>query len=193
MHSLPSTSPAGARYIPCMQLVYWARVVRRLWLPFGVVMLAVTALGIGISDSIFTGLGALGLVVSAYASWPVMRLTADGLIIRNLRSVSVAWADVRSLELGVQMPFLGMASQELHRYGTNLRGRKAAAPNVGLLVQTKDNGTQAALAIRRNVLGQEIGDYAQQVLAEVTAARQAARRGGDPIAAVKALRESAAT
>jgi len=175
-----------------MQLVYRARVVGRVWLPFGVVMVAVFALGIGISDPIFTGLGALGLVVSAYAWWPVMRLTADGLIIRNMRPVLVAWADMRSVELGVQMPFLGMASQELHRYGSKSRGRKASTPNTGLLVHTKENGTHAALAIRRNVLGQEIGDYAQHVLAEVTAARQAARRGGDPIAAVQTLRATAA-
>jgi hypothetical protein len=176
-----------------MKLVYRARVVGRVWLPFGVVMLAVTALGVSINDSIFMGLGALGLLVSAYACWPVLHLTADGLVIRNLRSVSVPWADVRSLEVGVQMPFLGMASQELHRYGSNLRGRKASAPNVGLLVHTSANGTQAALAIRRNVLGQEIGDYPHNVLAEVTAARQAARRGTDPIAAAEALRAKAAS
>lgn len=176
-----------------MQLVYRARVVGRVWLPFSAAMLAVFALGIGIGDPIFIGLSALGLVVSVYAWWPVMHLTPDGLIIRNLRSVSVAWTDMRSVEVGVQMPFLGTASQALNRYGSNFRGRRASAPNIGLLVHTKEDGTQAVLAIRRNVLGQEIGDYAQHVLAEVTAARQAARRGGDPIAAVQALRESAAT
>ena len=107
--------------------------------------------------------------------------------------MSVPWAEVRSLEVGVQMPFLGMASQELHRYGSKGRRRTAPEPNTGLLVHTKGNGTQAALAIRRNVLGQEIGDFAQNVLAEVTAARQAARRGGDPVAAVQALRQKTAS
>jgi len=192
MHSLPSTSLAGARYIPCMKLVYRARVVQRVWLPFSVAMIAVTAVGIGLPDSIFLALGLLGLVVSAYAWWPVMQLTEDGLIIRNVRSVSVPWAQLQSVEVGVQLPFLGMVSQELHRYGSNLRGLKASAPNVGLLVHTKADGTRAALAIRRNVLGQELGDFAQQVLAEVTAARQAARRGADPVAAVQALRAKAA-
>src|SRR5437763_5238282 len=131
MHSLPSTSSAGPRYIPCMKLVYRARVVQRVWLPFSVVMIAVTAVGIGLPDSIFLALGLLGVVVSVYAWWPVMRLTEDGLIIRNVRSVSVPWAQLQSVEVGVQLPFLGMVSQELHRYGSNLRGRKASAPNVG--------------------------------------------------------------
>ena len=164
----------------------WVSLV--LWTPFGALLAVGGAAGATGGDPPAAILGALGVFIAASTWWPVLVLTSDGLTVRNLRTWRVEWADVATVNVGSQLSHLGRFWHHVHRVARGPSPRLAAQAYPGVLVHTRSAGTIAVYAIRQSVLDKTESGRAYRVVAELTAARRAAHRGDDPVAAVRALR-----
>lgn len=159
-----------------------------LWTPIGALLAVGGAAGATGGDPPAAIIAALGVFIVALTWWPVLVLTSVGLTVRNLRSWRVEWADVATVNVGSQLSHLGKLWRHLHRVVRGSSPRLAAQAFPGVLVHTRSAGTIAVYAIRRSVLDKTESGRAYRVVAELTAARHAAHRGDDPVAAVRALR-----
>jgi hypothetical protein len=159
-----------------------------LWTPFGAVLAVGGAAGATGGDPPAAILAALGVFIVALTWWPVLVLSSDGLAIRNLRTSRVEWADVARVDVGSQLLHLGRFWRHVHRFARGSSPRLDAQAYPGLLVHTRSDGTIAVYAIRQSVLDKTEKGRAYRVAEELTAARRAAHRGDDPVAAVHALR-----
>lgn len=94
------------------------RSVRRVFglTAFGLLM-SLGALGGAHEDpAAAVAFGPLGLFALGYAWWPRIVVTDDSVTVRNLRSVSFPWTQVRRITVADQWPHLGKNWNRLHRW-----------------------------------------------------------------------------
>jgi hypothetical protein len=171
-----------------LKIRYRSWVALVLWTPFGALLAVGGTAGATGGDPSAAIFAAIGVFVVAFTWWPVLVLSSDGLAVRNLRTRRMAWADVARVDVGSQLSHLGRFWRHVHLVARGSSPRLAAQAYPGLLVHTRSAGTIAVCAIRQSVLDKSESGRAYRVVAELTAARRAAHRGDDPVAAVRALR-----
>ena len=171
-----------------MKIRYRSWVALLLWTPFGALLAVGGMAGATSGDPPAAILAACGAFIVALTWWPVLVLTSEGLTVRNLTRSRVEWADVATVNVGSQLAHLGSFWRHIHRLVRGSSPRLDAQAYPGLLIHTRSAGTIAVCAIRRSVLDNTQSGRAYRVANELTAARRAAHRGDNPIAAVHALR-----
>jgi hypothetical protein len=130
----------------------------------------------------------LGLVVVAFAWWPRLVVTGDGVVIRNLTSTRLAWRDVAAIRVKPQLPYLGPGWRRIDAFSRASRGPGLGAQEYpGLVINTHSQGPIVFVALQRSVIFTRPG-IAERVAAELIAARQAAAKHRDPVEAVRMLR-----
>ena len=171
-----------------MKIRYRSWVALLLWTPFGALLAVGGTAGAASGDPAASILAACGVFIVAFTWWPVLVLTSDGLMVRNLKTSRVEWADVATVDVGSQLAQMGRFWRHVHRVTRGSSPRVAAQAYPGLLIHTRSAGTIAVSAIRQSVLDHTQSGRAYRVANELTVARRAAHRGDNPLAAVHALR-----
>ncbi|MCW2856167.1 MAG: hypothetical protein JWR52_1782 [Marmoricola sp.] len=82
-----------------------------------------------------------GLFAIAYAWWPRLRMTDEGIEIRNLHSRQVPWRDVVRIKVADQLPHLPKGWRTLHRW--TWRSTTNDVGYLGVCVQTRVQGIPA--------------------------------------------------
>jgi voltage-gated potassium channel Kch len=88
----------------------------------------------------------VALVIGGVVTWPYVAITEAGVMVRNLRTVSVAWPELHSVRIGDQLPYIGRFWRLLHE-ANNAVGAEKGYP--GVLIERKDGKVVPVFAAQR--------------------------------------------
>ncbi|MDX6214216.1 MAG: hypothetical protein QOF82_3303 [Frankiales bacterium] len=146
----------------------------------GGAFLAVVSTGAGLTgDPAALVFLPVGIFLVLFALWPRLVVDSHGVTVRNLRSRTVVWSQVKAARVERQLPLLGAPWKWLGRR----RGLDPGSGGYPGLVLRTSVGALPVIAVQRQALLQ--GGFADRVAEQVTAARRAARVGHDPVHAAR--------
>lgn len=166
----------------------WVRLA--FWTPLGL-FFAVGGVGrVGGGDlgaAVFAG---LGLAVLAFAWWPCLLITRDGVVIRNFTSTRLAWRDVADIRVKPELSYLGVGSSRIDAFAQFARETglgQGVGADPGLIINTHSRGPIPVFAVQRRTIFSR-PRFAERVARELAVARQAVATHRDPVEAVRTLR-----
>jgi hypothetical protein len=146
----------------------------------GGVFCAVAGVGAGLTGEPYAlVLVPFGVYLVMFAIWPRLVVDAHGLAVRNVRSRTVPWSEVKAARVESQLPLLGRA---WHWMDSHSGASFGARGYPGLVLHTSA-GAVPVMAVQRHPLRH--AGFADRVAVQLTTARRAAHVGHDPVQAAR--------